>query len=105
MFKGGTSLSKAYKLVKRFSEDIDLALLQQDELSSNQIKNLITKIEKNIIKSPLTCDENHPLTSKGSKYRKTAYNYPKLLEKVDFGHARDAIILEMESDTLASETN
>lgn len=100
VFKGGTSLSKAYKLVKRFSEDIDLALLQQDELSSNQIKGLITKIEKNIIKSPLTRDENHPLTSKGSKYRKTAYNYPKLSEGADFGHARDAIILEINAFTI-----
>jgi len=26
IFKGGTSLSKVYKLIKRFSEDIDLAL-------------------------------------------------------------------------------
>ncbi len=26
MFKGGTSLSKAYKLIERFSEDIDLAI-------------------------------------------------------------------------------
>ena len=26
VFKGGTSLSKAWKLIKRFSEDIDLAI-------------------------------------------------------------------------------
>ena len=26
IFKGGTNLSKVYKLIKRFSEDIDLAL-------------------------------------------------------------------------------
>ncbi len=26
VFKGGTSLSKAYQLIKRFSEDIDLAV-------------------------------------------------------------------------------
>lgn len=26
VFKGGTSLSKVYKLIERFSEDIDLAL-------------------------------------------------------------------------------
>lgn len=45
IFKGGTSLSKAYKLIDRFSEDIDLIidphLLGFDELSSNsQIKKL-----------------------------------------------------------------
>ncbi|WP_370873245.1 nucleotidyl transferase AbiEii/AbiGii toxin family protein [Olsenella profusa] len=26
MFKGGTSLSKAYHLIERFSEDVDLIL-------------------------------------------------------------------------------
>jgi predicted nucleotidyltransferase component of viral defense system len=29
IFKGGTSLSKAWKLVERFSEDIDLALARE----------------------------------------------------------------------------
>ncbi|WP_379090711.1 nucleotidyl transferase AbiEii/AbiGii toxin family protein [Pedobacter sp. UC225_65] len=45
IFKGGTSLSKAYQLIDRFSEDIDLIidrhLLGFDELKSNaQIKKL-----------------------------------------------------------------
>lgn len=45
IFKGGTSLSKAYHLIERFSEDIDLIidrrLLGFDDLSSNtQIKKL-----------------------------------------------------------------
>jgi len=30
MFKGGTSLSKCYNLIKRFSEDIDLSLNMED---------------------------------------------------------------------------
>src|SRR5215469_14842180 len=30
IFKGGTSLSKAYKIIKRFSEDVDLVLNRQD---------------------------------------------------------------------------
>ncbi len=42
VFKGGTSLSKVYKLIERFSEDIDLALDWQvlgyslDEVYSNR---------------------------------------------------------------------
>ena len=32
VFKGGTSLSKAFKLIKRFSEDIDLALIFPDNI-------------------------------------------------------------------------
>ena len=48
VFKGGTSLSKAYKIVDRFSEDIDLVLLAKDGMTGGQIKKLITDIEKNI---------------------------------------------------------
>jgi len=41
IFKGGTSLSKCYKLTKRFSEDIDLAYdNNKQKLSDAQRKNL-----------------------------------------------------------------
>ena len=45
VFKGGTSLSKAWNLIERFSEDIDLALDRsffgfQGPLTSNQVKTL-----------------------------------------------------------------
>ena len=39
VFKGGTSLSKAYNLIDRFSEDIDLEVISNPASSSNQIKN------------------------------------------------------------------
>lgn len=45
VFKGGTSLSKGWNLIKRFSEDIDLALDRaflgfKEELSGEQVKKL-----------------------------------------------------------------
>lgn len=46
VFKGGTSLSKAWNLIDRFSEDIDLALnpealgLEQGDMTKKQIKKL-----------------------------------------------------------------
>ena len=48
VFKGGTSLSKAYKLIQRFSEDIDLAISReylgfQGELTKGQIRKLRRK--------------------------------------------------------------
>jgi predicted nucleotidyltransferase component of viral defense system len=48
VFKGGTSLSKAWQLIERFSEDIDLAIDRsffgfQDELSKSQIDKLRKK--------------------------------------------------------------
>lgn len=30
IFKGGTSLSKAYRIINRFSEDIDIAILNEE---------------------------------------------------------------------------
>ncbi len=49
VFKGGTSLSKAWKLIERFSEDIDVVIERDflgyagDSLSQKQIKKLVKK--------------------------------------------------------------
>jgi hypothetical protein len=95
IFKGGTSLSKAYKIIDRFSEDIDLAIIT-DGLSSNQIKKLIKRIEITIMDDNFNELVQHEQTSKGSEFRKTVYDYLKL-EDGDFGHAKESIILEINS--------
>lgn len=95
IFKGGTSLSKAYKLIERFSEDIDLAIIT-NELTSNQIKALIRKIEKAILDVNFEEIEIAHITSKGSEFRKTVHRYPKS-QHGDFGHANENIILEINS--------
>lgn len=41
VFKGGTSLSKAYNLIDRFSEDIDIAVIDSKSFNGNQLKTLI----------------------------------------------------------------
>jgi predicted nucleotidyltransferase component of viral defense system len=38
VFKGGTSLSKAYDLIHRFSEDIDLAIIEESTVTGNPTK-------------------------------------------------------------------
>ncbi|ALO14739.1 hypothetical protein L21SP5_01075 [Salinivirga cyanobacteriivorans] len=75
VFKGGTSLSKAYKLINRFSTDVDLAVIQNPEFSGNRIKSEIRKIEKTVA-GGLKELEIARLTSKGSRFRKSAYVYP-----------------------------
>lgn len=94
VFKGGTSLSKAFDIIDRFSEDIDLVLLGKEELSGNQIKNKLKKIEKALMVSPLTEDSDYK-HSKGSKIRKTGYEYPKTLGEYAFAHATKTLILEL----------
>jgi hypothetical protein len=95
IFKGGTALSKADKIIERFSEDIDLAIITQG-LGSNQIKKLIKKVESAILDDNFLEDKKHKLSSKGSEFRKTVHHYPKL-EDGDFGHAIESIILEINS--------
>lgn len=79
VFKGGTSLSKGYSLVSRFSEDVDLAVLAES-LSGNQIKTLMSNVSKEI-----TTGLNEVIldgvTSKGSRYRKMLYSYPTMYNK------------------------
>jgi len=94
IFKGGTSLSKAYKIIDRFSEDIDLAVVTNDR-DGNAVKTLIKSIEKVLL------DDNFeeittPQTSKGSKFRKTVHQYPQIVAG-DFGHANENLILELNS--------
>lgn len=47
VFKGGTSLSKGYNAINRFSEDIDLQLTNSS-LGDNQKKKLLKNIEETI---------------------------------------------------------
>jgi len=43
VWKGGTSLAKAYRLINRFSSDVDIAILSE-QLSQNQQKKLVARI-------------------------------------------------------------
>jgi predicted nucleotidyltransferase component of viral defense system len=53
LFKGGTSLSKGWKLLDRFSEDIDL-YVQEDHSSSRATKRRLKSIRQYLIPVPET---------------------------------------------------
>lgn len=92
IFKGGTALSKCYRYIDRFSEDIDLVVLRRDMETGNQLKNKLRKITK-AIKVPFEEVAIDGITNKMGMIRKIAYNYPKVFEG-DFGQVRDTIIIE-----------
>lgn len=75
IFKGGTSLTKAFGIGSRFSEDIDIAISEAWTLSGNQLKMLIKKTAKSMTQG-LAEMELPGLTSKGSHYHKAYYSYP-----------------------------
>lgn len=78
VFKGGTSLSKAYALGNRFSEDIDIAITSNPDRSENQTKSTISRISKAM--SAGLEEVPNPATRKYSKYRKAFYRYPVTVE-------------------------
>ncbi len=93
VFKGGTSLSKAHKLIERFSEDIDLAVIA-DGMNGSQTKRLLKDLEQRLAGAPFVALPDHPQVSKGSEYRKSAHAYPQIKEG-NFGDAANVIILEL----------
>ena len=78
VFKGGTSLSKAYQLGSRFSEDIDIAITSDSQRTENQTKNTISRISK--VMSAGLEEVQNPATRKYSKYRKAFYRYPVTID-------------------------
>lgn len=92
VFKGGTALSKCFSIIERFSEDIDLVVLKNEEETDNQLKRKIRKISKSL-------EENLPeikmdgITNKKGMIRKTAHQYPKNFTG-EYGQVRQAIIIE-----------
>lgn len=94
VFKGGTSLSKGYNLIDRFSEDVDIAIINDKGKTGSEIKSIIRTIEKEI-----TIDlkelQMDGVTSKGSRFRKSVFEY-LTSEK---GNANNKLIVEINSFT------
>lgn len=82
IFKGGTSLSKAHFIGTRFSEDIDIAIVNASSLNGNQKKTLIKKLAKSMT-AGLDEIPTPGLTSKGSSYYRAVYGYDRLAELND----------------------
>lgn len=78
VFKGGTSLSKAFGLGNRFSEDIDIAITSDADRTENQTKRIISRISSAM--SVGLEEVQTPTTRKYSKYRKVFYHYPVAVE-------------------------
>ncbi len=92
VFKGGTSLSKGFGLIERFSEDVDIAIIDADKKSGNEIKTIIRIIEKEMTKDmkELTVDG---ITSKGSRFRKSVFEYLS----IDAKNLNNRLIVEVNS--------
>tara|TARA_R100000935_G_scaffold1440_3_gene4663 strand:+ start:3485 stop:4465 length:981 start_codon:yes stop_codon:yes gene_type:complete len=96
VFKGGTSLSKCFKIIERFSEDIDMVVIKEDGETENSLKRKLKKVTSTL-EEFMTVIPNHPLENKRGKIRKVVYGYDKVGVKGAYGHIRDQIVLEVSS--------
>ena len=92
VFKGGTSLSKGHKLIERFSEDIDIAVINESTKTGNEIKTMIRTIEKEITPD-LTELQMDGVSSKGSRFRKSVFEYVSTVKS----NANNKLIVEINS--------
>lgn len=91
VFKGGTALSKCFGIIERFSEDIDLVVLNNEE-TGNQLKKKLKRIT-NVVGDKLEEIQIEGITNKLGMIRKIAYNYPQTFKGV-FGQVRNIIVVE-----------
>ncbi|MDR0939610.1 MAG: nucleotidyl transferase AbiEii/AbiGii toxin family protein [Mediterranea sp.] len=74
-FKGGTSLSKAYGIISRFSEDLDVFIYSGDVSSSRQAeKTLNRKLSHFVIENNKNMYREE-LSKTGGDFRKLAFSY------------------------------
>lgn len=92
IFKGGTALAKCYKMIERFSEDIDLVVVRKDGETDNKLKTKIKTISS-VVSKVLPEIELNGVTRKMGMIRKTAHTYPKIFAG-NYGQVRDNLILE-----------
>lgn len=76
IFRGGTSLTKCYIDLKRFSEDIDLAI-NTSNLNNTQIKKIMRNTEKIMTDKFIEVDDGDNI--KSGDYRKVQYKYESIV--------------------------
>lgn len=95
VFKGGTSLSKCYSIIKRFSEDIDLVVIKNDVDTGSELRRRLKDITTIIDRSILDKVADHPNTNKKGSIRKIVYSFPKVGLGGKYGEVKDDITLEV----------
>lgn len=78
IFKGGTSLSKGYNLINRFSEDVDLLLIESPESSSKKKKRRTLKGLQNLMSEipGLEFDVENDDNFAADENRTSCFKYP-----------------------------
>lgn len=92
IFKGGTALLKCYRLIERFSEDIDLIVIRRTSESNNRLSTKIKEISS-VVDAILPEVILPEVTQKTGMRRKTAHSYPQEF-KGDFRQVKKEVVVE-----------
>jgi predicted nucleotidyltransferase component of viral defense system len=87
VFKGGTSLSKAFDIIQRFSEDVDLLVVT--ELTGNPLKRLLRSIAD---RATERLGPQHQREREGRGYLNARYSYPT---RASVNILAEGVLLEM----------
>jgi predicted nucleotidyltransferase component of viral defense system len=79
-------------MIERFSEDVDIAIINDNRKTGNEIKTIIRTIEKEITPD-LAEFQMDSVTSKGSRFRKSVFEYVS----TEKGNANNKLIIEINS--------
>ncbi len=94
IFKGGTALSRIWKITDRFSEDVDICVNPTAKNSFSQLK-----IEKDFISKSVELEypkiDQHEDEIKGGTRRKTVHPFPKIIVSSEPQLIKENIILEV----------
>lgn len=81
-FKGGTSLSKAYGLIERFSEDLDLFVFTGDKGASKQAEKTLNRNLSKYIAEHNNDIYQEALSESGGNYRKLYFSYNNVFQSI-----------------------
>ncbi len=93
-FKGGTSLFKAYGLIERFSEDLDLFVFTGDVNASRQAEKTLNRKLSKYIAGLNSGIYRGDLSESGGNYRKLYFSYDNVFQAVGL---KEQLEVEMKS--------
>lgn len=100
-FKGGTSLSKAYNIIERFSEDLDIFVYTGNPKSSKQAEKTLTRKISHFIIEKNKDIYNESLSKTGGDFRRLSFSYETPYEGVGL---KENLEVEIKCCTLEDKT-
>lgn len=104
VFTGGTALSKAHRIIKRFSEDTDFRIISNEinTLSKSQQRKILSDLKKSIVeylKKTFSIDDAFIKSRNENRFISLDINYPTLFNRKE--SLRPHILVEFTFTTMA----